>query len=157
MNDDTFFHPLSLKKWYSAVRHWNKCFSKKTSHVCFSFCFIIDSFSCFFRGTKFYLLCYLFSLSLCFSVMANLPARLRICWLYPLQRKTSPFKKKRVSWVWQLTASDGEVLFLEYMGNVEYPFIAITSRSTLTKIESNCSGPIYGSNISIWKLLCRML
>ena len=33
--------------------------------------------------------------------------------------------------------------------NVEYPFITITLRSTLTWSGSTCEGPIYGSNTTV--------
>ena len=35
------------------------------------------------------------------------------------------------------------------LGNVEYPFIVITSRSTLTQSNSNCKGPIHCANRTI--------
>ena len=35
------------------------------------------------------------------------------------------------------------------LGNSEYPFIAITSRSTQTRISSTCKGPIYALNRTI--------
>ena len=38
--------------------------------------------------------------------------------------------------------------------NVEYPFIASASRSTLTWSGSTWQGPIYGSNKSVWHLNC---
>ena len=45
---------------------------------------------------------------------------------------------------------DGEVPVLE---SVEYFFIAITSRFTLTWSGCTCQGPIDGSNKSVWKLI----
>ena len=36
---------------------------------------------------------------------------------------------------------------------MEYSFINITLRSTLTLSGSTCYGPIYESNRSVWKLL----
>ena len=39
---------------------------------------------------------------------------------------------------------------LGYLGNVEYPFIAIATRSTLAQSGSSWFGPIYGSNRTIW-------
>ena len=38
------------------------------------------------------------------------------------------------------------------LGNMEYPFIAITPRSTLTQSSSTWSGPIYGPNRIVWYL-----
>ena len=35
------------------------------------------------------------------------------------------------------------------LNNEEYPFIAITPRSTLTQNSCTCSSPIYGSNRSV--------
>ena len=43
---------------------------------------------------------------------------------------------------------------LETLWNVEYSFIAITPRSTLTKIISTCSGFIVSSNSAIQPLNC---
>ena len=40
------------------------------------------------------------------------------------------------------------------LGNVEYPFIAITSRSTLARNVSTWKGPIYDSNRTVWHLNC---
>ena len=65
-----------------------------------------------------------------------LPLWLRICWLYLLKRgKTPPTKK--VFWVWYETNSDVEASF-GALRNVEYAFIAITPRSTLSQISSTC-------------------
>ena len=62
---------------------------------------------------------------------------LKICWLYSLERRKNSFKKG---------VSDGEVPDLE---SVEFPFIAITPRSTMTHSGSTCYGPIYRSNRSV--------
>ena len=37
-------------------------------------------------------------------------------------------------------------------GNAEYPFIAITLRSTMIRNRSIWQGPIYGSNPAVWHL-----
>ena len=57
--------------------------------------------------------------------------------------------QKEMSSVWHYTASEVEVPAL---GSLEYSFIAITPRSTLTQSGSTCWGFIYGSNSSVWKL-----
>ena len=54
---------------------------------------------------------------------------IRMCWLYPHRKPPPP--KKRMSWVWHQTATSDDSSF-EDLGNVEYPFIAIDPKSTLT-------------------------
>ena len=39
------------------------------------------------------------------------------------------------------------------LGIVDYPFIVICVKSTLTWSGSTCYGPIYKSNRSVWKLV----
>ena len=63
----------------------------------------------------------------------------------PLQRgKTAPCPNEcpvmTLNRIWWWGSS------LEALGNVEYPFITITPRSTLTQSGSTCKGLIYGSN-----------
>ena len=60
---------------------------------------------------------------------------------------------QRVSWMWHLIIwwwrSSPRAL-----RNVEYLFIAITPRSTLTRSCSAKKGPIYGLNRTVWHLNC---
>ena len=48
--------------------------------------------------------------------------------------------------IWQWGSNSGA------LGCVAYPFIVITSGPTRTWSGSTCSGPIYESNRSVWKL-----
>ena len=71
---------------------------------------------------------------------------IRIHWLYPLQRSKIPPTKNTEG---HKTASDSEALVLE---SIEYPFIAINPRFTLSQSGGTCYGSIYRLN-SCLKLL----
>ena len=53
-----------------------------------------------------------------------------------------------VSWIFGYDTKpfDGEASVIGALGNVEYLFIAIFLRFSLTQNGSTCSGPLYGSN-----------
>ena len=77
--------------------------------------------------------------------------RLRIHWLYPLQNSKiyqPPPKKKKFTgmtlnciWWWDSSSED--------LVSMEFAFITIIPRSTLTQSGSISLGPIYGSNRSV--------
>ena len=67
-----------------------------------------------------------------FLFFSALSAGLQICWLYFLQRDKTPPAKKACPEYGTLTVSDGEAPVLEMWGSVEYLFIGIISKFTLT-------------------------
>ena len=62
-----------------------------------------------------------------------------------LQMVKTPFNKRPG---YDIKQSDGN------LRTVEYPFIAIALRSTLTQSGGTWKGPIYGSTRTVWHLNC---
>ena len=73
-------------------------------------------------------------------------SKLTVFRLFDYKKDKNPLKNdmKQHLMVWLLFWNSGSTV---------YSFIAITPRSTLTLSGSIWSGPIYGSNRSVWKLL----